>query len=173
MKHLFLLFLSTGVLLLGLSGCAEKSVSYIDGEVPASHKISAPIAIAYSVPKKVSLGEDLLVTVTLTASADVENLTLTVSAGEGLTLPSGRYAVNFGSQQSGSRVTEEIFISPSHEGRLYLNLLVSGSFSGREMARAGAVPVQVGEGVSQMLKTTGAVAVDSDGKLLTISPAQE
>ncbi len=173
MKHLFLLLLSTSVLLLGLSGCAEKSVSYINGEVPASHKISAPVAIAYSVPKKVALGEDLRVTVTLTANANVENLTLTVSAGEGVVLPGGRYDVNFGAQQSGNTVTEEILISSSREGRLYLNLLVSGSFSGREMARAGAVPVQVGDGVSQMLKTTGTPAVDSDGKRLTVSPAQE
>ncbi len=173
MKNLLLLILLAGVLPLGLSGCAEKSVSYLNGEVPASHKISAPVAIAYSVPKKVALGEDLLVTVTLTANADVENLTLTVSAGEGLTLPGGRYDVNFGSQQSGHTVTEEILISSNREGRLYLNLLVSGLFSGREMARAGAVPVQVGESVSQALKTTGAVAVDSDGKRLMVSPAQE
>ncbi len=173
MKKLCLLFLPIGLLLGGLSACTEKPMVYISGKVPASHKVAAPVSISYTTPKKVALGENALVTITLKADADVDDLTLSVTAGEGLILPNGNYKVNFGSLTNNSTLTEDVLISSSAEGLLFLNLLVSGSFSGREMARAGAVPVQVGDDVRKMLKTSGALDVDSKGRVLTVSPAEE
>ncbi len=177
MKKLILFLLPVGFLLTGLNGCAEKPVAYMTGKVPASHKVSAPVSIAYTTPKKMALGDSALITITVTTNANVDDLTLIATGGEGLLLPDGSannsYEVHFGPLVNNSSRMQEVLISPDVEGLLYLNLLVTGEFSGRKMGRAGAVPVTVGDDARKMLKATGKQKVDSSGQVLLISPAEE
>ncbi len=177
MKKIILFLLPVGFLLAGLSACAEKPVAYITGNVPPAHKVSAPVSIAYTTPKKIALGDSALITITVTTNTDVDGLTLVATGGEGLLLPDGSannsYEVIFGPLANSSSRTQEVLVSPNLEGMLYLNLLVTGEFSGRKMGRAGAVPVMVGDDVRGMLKAMGKQKVDAGGQVLLISPAEE
>lgn len=152
---------------------AGGSVRIINKELPRSGKTSAPLSISYSVPAVNAVNDKVQVVITIKPVPDVAGLTLKISAGEGLSLPDGDTQKNYGDQLRNTMITETVVVTPSTDGVLYLNVFVTGRFNGKQMTRAGAVPIKVGLDNKKMLKKSGPSTTDAKGQKITIMPAEE
>ena len=163
-----------GCLLFSWTGCSKTTGQTTRGEVPESNKPSAPISISYTVPAKASVGEAVEVTIEFSTRSYAEELTLTLTGGNGLELVPEEFEINYGSQPLNSAFSETISVTPLSEGILYLNVFVAGTFNGNRMVRTGAVPIEVGDGNnSKMLKSPGRITYDAEGRKIIQMPAQE
>lgn len=161
------------VAMLALTACADKPLNRMDGVMPEPHKASAPITLSFSTPAQLELQQSDTVTVTVSPNQDVENLSLSITADEGLYLEGGPVEVSFGSQASGTELSQEVKVTVHSEGLMYLNVYARGTFAGKDMGRSGVVPVQVGSDKSKNLRNSGKTEVDSTGQVISVSPAQE
>ena len=103
----------------------------------------------------------------------MNGLTLKLTAGEGLSMTTGEFIKNYGDQLRKAVISETVAVTPSTDGVLYLNIFLSGTFNGKQMTRAGAVPIKVGSATQKMLKKSGQAATDSKGQKIIIMPAEE
>lgn len=140
-------------------------------EMKAHGKTTAPIDVSYTVPESLAIGANVNVVVTITALDDVADLGIRITAGDGLTLNAGELVKNYGAQNRGAVFSETITAMPKVGGILYLNVFVGGSFHGKNMVRASAVPLSVGGAPEKMMKKSGAVERDSSGRNIVILPA--
>jgi len=148
-------------------------VRILHKELSRSGKSTAPIAISYAVPAKTSIGENVQVTVTIKALSDVNEMTLRMTSGDGLIMPSGEYQKNYGKQVRNTAFSETVTVIPNAEGILYLNVFATGTFNGKKMTNAGAVPINTGTVTRKMLKKSGQATTDSKGQKIIIMPAEE
>lgn len=149
------------------------AVRILHKELSNSGKPTAPISISYTVPAKVAIGDNVEVTVTIKALSDVNDFSLKLIAGEGLEMPSGEYLKSYGNQPRNSSFSETVTVSPNTEGILYLNVFATGTFNGKKMTHAGAVPINTGTATQKMLKKSGKVTTDSKGQKIIIMPVEE
>jgi hypothetical protein len=164
------------VMLMLLSGqtiFAADAVLMLHKELPRSGKTTAPISISYSVPAHVAVGDAVQVTVTIKALSDVADFNVKLNAGDGLEMSSGEYLKNYGNQVRNSEFSETVTVIPNTEGILYLNVFATGTFNGKKMTSAGAVPVNTGTAPRKMLKKSGHTTTDSKGQKLIIMPVEE
>ena len=158
----------------GTASCSKTSNQTISGKVPEPSKPSAPVSISYTVPAKAAVDESVEVTIKFNTRSDVEELTLTLTGGNGLELVPAEYEIDYGTQPLNSTFSETVTVVPRSEGVLYLNIFVAGTFNGNRMVRTGAVPVKVGSGdIGKMLKKSGQVTSDAEGRKIIIMPARE
>lgn len=141
--------------------------------IAPSGKRSAPIEIAYTAPESASIGESVGVVVTSTTLADVTDLGLSLTAGEGLSLSTGSFERSYGAQSRGAAFSETLTVTPSTNGLLYLNVFAYASSNGRKLVNASAVPISVGAFPEKMLKRSGASELDASGRSIIIMPAEE
>lgn len=149
------------------------AVRILHKELPRSGKPTAPISISYSVLANVAIGDNVQVTVTIKALSDVNDFNLKLTTGEGLEMPSGEYLKNYGNQVRNSAFSETVTVIPNTEGILYLNVFATGTFNGKKMTNAGAVPIKTGTATRKMLKKLGQATTDSKGQKIIIMPAVE
>lgn len=171
-KRLCIVFAVT-LFLLGMIACSDKSSKVISSKLMQSGKPTAPISISYAVPEKADVGESITVTVEFKTLSDANRLKLKLTAGKGLDLTSGEYEIDYGNQSMNSAFSETVTVVPQTEGILYLNVFVTGTFHGNTMVRTGAVPINAGRNVRQMLKKPSQVTTDSEGQKIIIMPAEE
>ena len=137
-------------------------------------KPSAPISISYSVPAQNSVGDSIPVTITIQVLSDFDSLKLEAIAEEGLRLlPSGPYERSYGSRPRNAALSETVTVIPSQEGRLYLNVFVTGVFNGKKMGHTRSIPLNVGTTSAKTLKKSNQVTTDSKGQKIVIMPAEE
>ena len=148
----------------------EKTVHKV---IAPSGKRSAPIEIAYTVPESASIGASVSVLVTITALADVTDLGLSLTAGEGLSLSGGSFEKSYGAQSRGAVFSETVTVTPNNNGLWYLNVFASAAVNGHKMVDASAVPISVGPSAEKMLKRSGTTARDASGQSIVIMPADE
>lgn len=174
MKSVYIALLAViFILLSGQNIFAADAVRVLHKELPLSGKPSAPISISYSVPANVATGDNVQVTVTIKALSDVNDFNLKLTAGEGLEMSSGEYLKSYGSQVRNSAFTETVTVIPNTEGILYLNVFATGTFNGKKMTNAGAVPIKTGNATRKMLKKSGQATTDTRGQKIIIMPAEE
>ncbi len=149
------------------------AIHVIKKELPRSGKTSAPISVSYSVPATNAINDKVKVIITVKPLSDVGGLTLKLTAGEGLAMPTEEFNKNYGDQLRNAVFSETVTVTPSTDGILYLNVFVSGTFNGKQMTRSGAVPIKVGAATQKMLKKSGQAATDSKGQKIIIMPAEE
>lgn len=149
---------------------AEKTVHQV---IAPSGKRSAPVEIAYTVPESASIGASVSVLVTVTALADVTDLGLSLTPGEGLSLSGGTFEKSYGAQSRGAVISETVTVTPNTNGLLYLNVFASAVVNGHKMVDASAVPISVGPSTEKMQNRSGATARDASGQNIVIMPADE
>jgi hypothetical protein len=170
-KYIILLVVFT--LLSWQNTYADDPGRIIHKKISHSGKPTAPISISYAVPAKVSIGDNVQVTVTIKTLSDVNDFNLKLTTNEGLEMPSGEYLINYGNQEHNSAFTETVTVIPNTEGILYLNVFATGTFNGKKMTNAGVIPINTGTNTRKMLKKSGQAATDSRGQNIIIMPAEE
>ena len=88
-------------------------------------------------------------------------------------MPGGEFVKTYGDRGRHTAVTETATVIPRTDGIVYLNVFASGTFNGKKMTSAGAVPINTGTTVRKMLKKSGTGTTDSRGRKLIIMPAEE
>lgn len=171
--NLIMLLLASFLFFSGQNAYSADSVRIIHKELPRSGKSTAPISISYAVPAKVAIGDHVLVTVTIKALSDVNDFSLKLTTGERLEMVSGEYLKNYGNQARNSSFSEVVTVIPNTEGILYINVFATGTFHGRKMTQAGAIPIKTGTATQKMLKKSGKIETDSKGQKIIIGPAEE
>lgn len=158
---------------IGLIACSEKSSKLISGETPLYGKPTAPVSISYTVPGMADVGQSVTVTVNFKILSDADNVNLKLTTDKGLEFTSGETEVDYGNQPANSTFSETVTVVPRTDGILYLNVFVTGTFGGKTMVRTGAVPVNAGTNIRNMMKKSGEITTDSTGKKIIIMPAEE
>lgn len=137
-------------------------------------KSTIPVIISYTVPETNQAGTYINVTINLKTLVDVNNFTLEIIADEGLALsPAGAYTVDYGDCLKNKTFSETVTVVPSAQGRLYLNVFISGVFNGKKMVDTLSVPINVGSVMQKTMKMSGQAAQDAKGKKIIIMPAEE
>ena len=152
---------------------SANAVRIIHQELSRSGKSRAPISISYAVPAKAAIGDAVQVTVTMKVLSDATDFDLKLTAGEGLEMPSGAFMKSYGDQPRNASMSETVTVVPNTDGIVYLNVFATGTFKGRKMTTAGAVPVNTGTAARKMLKKSGQATTDSNGQKIIIMPAEE
>lgn len=137
-------------------------------------KPTAPVSLAYEFLQAPAVGQPLTVRLSVTGGADVQPLDLGVGTRGALTLskntPSAMPLKAAASSAPGV-MTQEIVVTPSDQGRSYLNVQVNGTWEGQPFTKAMSIPVQVGEG-GPMLSTNGEI-IDDGVEVLSSMPADQ
>jgi len=161
--------------LLLFSGCSRTaSLQVIEDGAEEKQKIAAPFSISYQIPDRIAVNEPISVTITCRVEKRADELVLTIKAGEGLKMTGAGEERRYGSRRAKSVLTKSIILTANNEGLYYLNVSISGTFHGRRMTRAGAVPVTVGEYERQeAFRKKVPLMIDQAGQPIITLPAQE
>lgn len=164
-----------GALLTVISPVASATTANktIHNVMKANGKPTAPIEVAYTVPKSAAIGASVSVVVTIRPLSDVTDLNLKITAGEGLSLSTGDFVRNYGAQKRDAVLSETITAVVNAQGILYLNVFTSGAVEGKTMSSASAVPISVGDSPKRMLKKSGRTEHDASGRPIIVMPAEE
>lgn len=111
-------------------------------------KAAAPIAISYEGDTEINWGMLGDVTVFIRPERDAEALNVTVTPDARLEIIHGKQEVEFGAVAAGTEVSMKVRVMAPEEGLYYLNVLATGTFSGRVVSRSGAVPIMVSGPIS-------------------------
>ncbi len=167
-------FASTVIILFSIFACRETVKPDVKGKIKPSGKPAAPIFISDTAPEKAAMGQELSVTVEFKIQKDADNLVLKVTPGKGLRIVGETFLKDYGNKPANTTFSETLEIVTEEEGLLYINVFVSGTFSGKRMTRAGAIPINVGGNQDQKLfETQKRSIIDSKGNRITIMPAEE
>lgn len=147
--------------------------SRISGIIPRPGKPAAPVTIAYSLPKNISLGQTVSVRLEISSNTDCKDLILSVTGDDSLLLDEPGFTASFGASPPGILFSASVNVTPQDEGIHYLNVFVTGTFGGHTMMRSGAVPVAAGTNLKKNLKKTGTRSIDAQARPIMIMKAEE
>ena len=156
------------------SACTGETGFVLSKKIAPAGKSTAPVSLSYEVSSQNNVGDSIQVTLTMITRSDVDNFKLELIAEEGLRLlPSGTFERSYGSRPRDAAVSETVTVVPSQEGRLYLNVFVTGEFSGKKMGYTRSIPINVGTSSSRTLKKSNQVTTDAKGQKIIVMPAEE
>lgn len=144
----------------------------LPGDSPG--KPTVPLSLSYAFLQAPAVGQPLTVRLEVTGEADMSVLDLGVGVRGALALSKNTPAsLPLKAATSGAPgvMTQDIVVTPSDEGRSYLNIQVNGTWEGQPFTKAMSIPVQVGEG-GPALKTNGEI-IDDGVEVLSSMPADQ
>jgi hypothetical protein len=169
MKNLFKLFWLSLVL---LSACKETQTAQLD-ELDYT-KPHAPVEMTFTLSAKPQVGHDLTVELVLSTTTDAEDLVVSVTADNNLTLLEYPSLQHLGAQRKQQQQAIKISCQPQQDGLFYLNVSATLVYDGQQQSRSFAIPVNVGDvDISRQLKATGVVEQDASGEAIISMPAQQ
>ena len=137
-------------------------------------KSQAPVTVSWKAPARGALNKELQVTVAVTPQIDASDVTLRVVAEDGLDMATDFEGLfELGDISAGSTIEKSFSVTPTEDGRLYVDAFVSGSFSGKNMSMATSLPITVGNAYAKPAKSAGEVKTDSSGQKIIVMPAEE
>jgi hypothetical protein len=151
---------------------AEVTSKPLPGDSPG--KPSVPVSLAYEFLQAPAVGQPLTVRLEVSGGADVVAMDLAVNTRGALTLSKNTPAtapLKAASTGAPGAMTQDIVVTPSDEGRSYVNVQVSGTWEGEPFTKAMSIPVQVGEG-GPTLQTNGEI-IDDGVEVLSSMPADQ
>jgi len=157
------------------AGCSKAAApDVIQGSIVEIQKTTSPISISYRIPAKITVGESILVTITCLIQESADDLVLTLKADTGLEITQAAVQTRYGSRPAKASLSKTVALTAKKEGLHYLNVFVSGLFSGQRMVRAGALSVVTsGYDPKEALEDASPVTTDQQGQPLITMPAQE
>jgi hypothetical protein len=135
-------------------------------------KPSAPVEIEYSAPKTARAGDEVTTVIRLTATTDLQKLTVTVSPYSGLELVSGGDHVEFTDLQSGG--TREIEVNIRLTDELgYLSVFATTTDSrGNTRSKSIALRYGTADEVTIQKMTPRGMVEESTGERLILMPGE-
>ncbi|MEM9171281.1 MAG: hypothetical protein AAGA84_01115 [Pseudomonadota bacterium] len=135
-------------------------------------KPTLPVAIDYSYLQVPSVGEPVTVRLSVVSQA-VSGMSASVSTRGSMSLAKTQpqQIAMKATGQSASSETIDVVVTPSAEGRSYLNVVIRGELDGRAMTKAISVPVQVGQ-AGPALRINGEL-IETDVEVLSSMPASQ
>lgn len=176
----------TTLLAIGLSACGGEPPATTT-EAPATAAVTSkplpgdspgkptvPVTLSYEFLQVPAVGQPLIVRLEVTGGADVSPLGLAVGVRGALALSKNTpetLPLKAAASGAPGAMTQDIVVTPSDEGRSYLNVQVSGTWEGQPFTKAMSIPVQVGEG-GPTLMTNGEI-IDDGVEVLSSMPADQ
>lgn len=151
---------------------AEVTSKPLPGDSPG--KPSAPVSLTYEFLQAPAVGEPLTIRLSVTGGSDLQPLDLGLGTRGALALSKNTPAtmpLKAASSTTAGAMTEDIVVTPSDEGRSYLNVQVNGIWQGQPFTKAMSIPVQVGEGGPTL--TTNGEIIDDGVEVLSSMPADQ
>ena len=169
MNYFMKLFLS-GLLL--LSGCNE-SQSVQAGKLNYG-KPHAPVEMTFIQSVKPKVGVTIRYEILLTPGVDANDMQVSVSADEGLSLLEYPQQLQLGVQKKDQQQAVVVTCQPQREGLFYINISATVITDGKRQSRSFAIPVNVGDvDAAKHLKASGVVVEDAAGERIISMPAQQ
>lgn len=151
---------------------AEVTSKPLPGDSPG--KPTVPVSLAYEFLQAPAVGQPLTVRLEVTGGTDVVAMDLGVGTRGALALSKNTPVsapLKVASTGVPGAMTQDIVVTPSDEGRSYLNVQVSGTWEGQPFTKAMSIPVQVGAG-GPTLETNGEI-IDDGVEVLSSMPADQ
>ena len=157
------------------SACSKADAPHMhQGLISENPKTSAPVSISCRIPAKITVGESILVTIVCLIQENADDLVLTLKAAPGLEISQDAGETRYGSRPAKTSLSRTVTLTAKKEGLHYLNIFVSGLYSGRRMVRAGALSVVTsGYDPKEALENASPAITDQQGQPLITMPAQE
>lgn len=111
-------------------------------------KAAAPITISYEGETEINWGMIGDVTIHIRPEKDAHALSVSVTPDARLEIIYGPQQMDFGALTAGQEVSMKVRVMAPEEGLYYLNVLATGTFEGRQMSSAAAVPIMVSAPIS-------------------------
>lgn len=163
------LFLS-GMLL--LTGCND-SRSGLVGKVDYA-KPNAPVEMTFAVTTRPQVGMSLDYALTFTLDANVDDVVITVAADDALLLLEHPQMLHLGARERNQQDVLRVICQPQRDGLFYMYVSATLFMDGQQQSSSFVIPVEVGDGVSQLPQTaTGVVLDDASGERIISLPADE
>ena len=164
----FTLYLT--VLLLSLMACNAETTSYKEKQQHIQFKPHAPVEMAFSLPAKIKVDEELAVQITFKSDVDVEDIIVKFHTNSNLKFVSEK-KYHLGMQPSFQSNTLVVTVIPQNEGLFYINVSATLVNNGKHQTRSFAIPVNVGN-VQTKLKINGVQQDSTSGGIISM-PAVE
>src|SRR5690349_1879227 len=126
----------------------------------------APVDLKYEIRSKPEAGTATEVEIALIPSAPVQDLSVTVSAADGVTL-AGNLTASFKQPTPGEPQKHTFSMLPDHDGMFYITVIATPSNSGTNDARTFSIPFIVGD-LQQAQQQKPAVPAQKDSTGETI-----
>ncbi|MEO0575554.1 MAG: hypothetical protein AAF004_08825 [Pseudomonadota bacterium] len=148
---------------------AEIDATHMHGDSIGKPTLPITFAYDYTTP---TVGEPMTVSVSVD-SADISAMSMRVSTRGDIAvskstpdaIPMKANGIDAASE------TLDIVVTPSAEGRSYLNVIVSGTYEGQPVTKAVSIPIQIGQG-GPTLKSNGTI-IETDVEVLSSMPASQ
>ncbi len=137
-------------------------------------KVVAPITISSNpITEIVEIGNQIAITIHCNVHSAVDDLKLTIKPSQGLEMSPATIQQEYGSQPINFTLNETVNVIPQKNGRLYLNIFISGLFEGRKMIRTRTVSIQVGNKHQEKNRSLGKTKTTPNGQKIISMPAEE
>ena len=155
-----------------LTGCNEsKSLQPAKLNYAKPH---APVEMTFSTSTKPKVGATLRYEILLTVGIDADDMQVSVSADEGLSLLEYPQQLQLGVQKKDQQQAVVVTCQPQREGLFYINISATVITDGKRQSRSFAIPVNVGDvDAAKHLKASGVVVEDAAGERIISMPAQQ
>lgn len=168
MKKIILITICLAVVSLAFA-CTARASERISGSSPTEGKITAPVRLSWTAPRRVEPGESAEITITgMPATESLERFEISARLPEGVTLLSG---VTTASGTTKQELSVSFRVSAEREGLQYLSFMGLIVIDGNEQASVLSIPLQVGDTTN--LQKQGKINSDDSGNQYHELPAGE
>jgi hypothetical protein len=140
---------------------------------PVASKPAAPIHIEATEALTDGAGRTTEVEISFTLLRDAGDVALQITPDDGMTISGATASFAYGAGEKGDVFSETVTVRPDSEGVFYLKVLASGTFDGRRMARAAAIPVRTHPEARRDLEPEGRIHMGDDGMRILERPLEE